>query len=112
MIMRNQLHTDHDTMPAEYTLQEIIDRVVPLIQHYSEIDRAYIFGSYARGEADGKSDVDVRIDADKLPNMDLCALMVRLERTLGMPVDVIPTDSIPEEYLNAIMEHEVLIYER
>jgi predicted nucleotidyltransferase len=44
--------------------------------------------------------------------MDLCALMVRLERTLGMPVDVIPTDSIPAEYLGMIREHEVLIYER
>jgi len=97
---------------TKYTLKELIEMIVPLMQHYSEIDRAYIFGSYAREEADAKSDVDIRIEADKLRNMDLCALMVKLERVIGIPVDVIPTDSIPAEYLNAIKKHEVLVYER
>ncbi|MDR1404807.1 MAG: nucleotidyltransferase domain-containing protein [Candidatus Methanoplasma sp.] len=101
-----------DIIAARYELGELIEVIIPLIQCYDTIDRAYIFGSYARGEADARSDVDVRIDADRLENMDLCALMVRLERALGMPVDIIPTDSIPEEYLCKVREHEVLIYER
>ena len=99
-------------MAARYTLEELTRLMGPLMEHCAGVDRAYIFGSYARGEADAKSDVDIRIDADNLRNMDLCALMVRLERTLGVPVDVIPTDSIPAEYLGMIKEHEVLIYER
>lgn len=99
-------------MSAGTNLDEVIDKIIPLISQHPEIDRAYIFGSYARGDADEKSDVDIRINADRLPNMALCALMVRLERTLGIPVDLIPTDSVPAEYLNAIREHEVLIYER
>ena len=101
-----------DAMAAKYTLEELTKLMVPLMERYAGIDRAYVFGSYARGDADAESDVDIRIDADNLRNMDLCALMVRLERTLGMPVDLIPTDSIPAEYLGIIREHEVLIYER
>ncbi|MCL2149281.1 MAG: nucleotidyltransferase domain-containing protein [Methanomassiliicoccaceae archaeon] len=99
-------------MAAKYTLDELAGLVTPLLERYAGVDRAYVFGSYARGEADDRSDVDIRIDAGNLRNMDLCALMVRLERALGMPVDVIPTDSIPEGYLSTIREHEVLIYER
>jgi len=110
--MRNKRYLHPDTMSARYTLEELIKLMEPLMERCAGVDRAYIFGSYARGDADAKSDVDIRIDADNLRNMDLCALMVRLERTLGVPVDVIPTDSIPAEYLSKIREHEVLIYER
>lgn len=99
-------------MAAKYELEELIEIVTPLIRHYDEIDRAFIFGSYARGEADAKSDLDIRIDADKLRNMDLCALMVRVERALNMTVHIIPTDSVPENYLSSIKENEVSIYER
>jgi len=76
------------------------------------VDRAFIFRSYAKGDADIKSDVDIHIDADKMRTLDLCGLMVRLEASLGIPTDVIPTDSMSSEFLNSIKHHEVLIYER
>jgi len=99
-------------MAAVYTLERLKELIIPLMKRYEDIERAYIFGSYARGEADEKSDVDVHIDADKLDTMKMCGLMVKLERLLGLPVDVVPTDSIPEKYLKVLKEHEVLIYER
>ena len=95
-----------------YTLDDIIALIVPIIMEYGAVDRAFIFGSYARGDADNKSDVDIHIDADGLRTLDLCGLMVRLERSLGIPTDVIPTDSMSREFLNSIKDHEVLIYER
>lgn len=85
--------------------------IVPIISRY-DIDRVYVFGSYARGDANEKSDMDLRIDADKLRTFDLCGLMVRLEEALGMPVDVIPTDSMSMEFLDAIRQEEVMVYER
>jgi len=108
----SRLHKQEDTMAAVYTFERLKELIIPFMKHYADIERAYIFGSYARGEADERSDVDVHIDADKLKNLDLCELMVLLERALGIPVDVIPTDSIPENFLNILKEHEVLIYER
>ncbi|MDR0887811.1 MAG: nucleotidyltransferase domain-containing protein [Candidatus Methanoplasma sp.] len=95
-----------------YTLDDIADIVIPILKQYASVDRAFIFGSYAKGSADSKSDVDIHIDADKIRTLDLCGLMVRLERSLGKPTDVIPTDSMSPVFLNSIKGHEVLIYER
>ena len=86
--------------------------IVPILSQYDKVDCAFIFGSYAKGDADIKGDLDIRIDADRMRTLDLCGLMVQLERSLGIPTDVIPTDSMSSEFLSSIKHHEVLIYER
>jgi predicted nucleotidyltransferase len=63
---------------ARYTLDEIVHLVTPIISQYKAVHRAFIFGSYAQGKADNKSDVDIRIDADGLKAMDYCGLAGRL----------------------------------
>jgi len=101
----------HNQTDLRRSLEELMQLIVPIISRY-DIDRVYVFGSYARGDANEKSDMDLRIDADKLRTFDLCGLMVRLEEALGMPVDVIPTDSMSMEFLDAIRQEEVMVYER
>jgi predicted nucleotidyltransferase len=93
------------------TLEEIKQLIFPVVSKY-DVDRVYIFGSYARGEANERSDVDMRIDADKIRAFDLCGLMARLERALKTPIDVIPTDSMSKEFLDSIRNEEVMVYER
>ena len=44
-----------------YTLEEISRRVRPVAEKYN-LKAVYVFGSYARGEADEDSDVDLLID--------------------------------------------------
>jgi predicted nucleotidyltransferase len=95
-----------------YTLDDIIHLVVPIVSQYTTVDQVFVFGSYATGEADSKSDIDIRIDADNMRTMDLCGLMVRLEEALGIQTDVIPTDSMSPEFLDSIKSHEVKVYER
>ena len=41
-----------------YTLEEIAERIAPVARKYN-IPKVYVFGSYARGEADPDSDVDL-----------------------------------------------------
>ncbi len=43
-----------------YTIDEISDIIVPILNKY-KIEKAYVFGSYARGEATSESDIDLYI---------------------------------------------------
>lgn len=44
-----------------YTIDEIKKRIIPIIQKYN-IPAMYLFGSYARGEANENSDLDFLVD--------------------------------------------------
>ena len=44
-----------------YTIEEISARVAPVAKKYG-LASVYLFGSYARGEADANSDVDLLVD--------------------------------------------------
>jgi len=99
-------------MKARYTLDDIVGLVTPIISQYSAVYRAFIFGSYAKGEADNRSDVDIRIDANGLGAMDYCGLAGRLMMVLDIPMDLVETDNLSDEFLSSIREQEVLIFER
>ena len=43
-----------------YSVDEIKRVVAPIAQHYG-VDRVFLFGSYARGEATSDSDLDLRV---------------------------------------------------
>ena len=45
------------------TIAEIKEKIVPLCKKYN-VHRAYLFGSYARGNANEKSDVDIRVEGE------------------------------------------------
>jgi predicted nucleotidyltransferase len=100
------------SLEARYTLDDIIGLVTPIINQYSAVNRAFIFGSYAKGEADSRSDLDIRIEADGLRAMDYCGLAGRLMMALDIPMDLIETNNLSEEFLDRIRGQEVLIFER
>ncbi len=47
-----------------YTTNEIADKVRPIAEAYG-IDKVYLFGSYARGEATENSDIDFYVEFSK-----------------------------------------------
>lgn len=98
-------------MDAKYSVDELIDLIVPIISQY-DIDSAFIFGSYARGEADEKSDLDIGVDASRVRTFVLGDLIYRLEKELALQVDVIPLDMMTPEFLRDIEKDVVTIYER
>ncbi len=53
-----------------YSIKEIKDIVSPIAKKYG-VERVYLFGSYARGEATDKSDLDLRIDKGGLKGLAL-----------------------------------------
>lgn len=75
-------------------------------------ERIYLFGSYARGDADENSDIDLRIDRGNIKGgIALASLLLDLEADFGIPVDLVTTGSLDTEFLRCIQGEERLLYE-
>jgi Predicted nucleotidyltransferases len=95
---------------AARTISDIQPIVAELAQKYGA-QRIYLFGSYARGDMNETSDVDLRIDKGQIKGLELASLLLDLEDALGLSVDLIPTGSLDSDFLSAIRDDEVLLYE-
>lgn len=77
------------------------------------MERVYLFGSYAHGDAIENSDVDLRVDKGSLKGMfALCGLYTEIEEALQVKVDILTTGSLEDDFLHKIQSEEVLFYER
>lgn len=75
-------------------------------EKYPEIKCAYLFGSYARGEATGKSDIDIVVVLDKPMGMKFFGIASDLEEQLHKQVDL----SSYEQFIsNAALLRDVLV---
>ena len=98
------------------TVDKIREAVGPLCEKY-KIPKAYLFGSYARGDATSQSDVDIRIEREGSSLVGLFAvnhLRNELEDAFQRPVDLLTSE--PQGKYNRIFrdmmkKDEVLIYE-
>lgn len=93
-----------------FTVDEIKEIVATLAAQYGA-DRIYLFGSYTRGDVDQDSDIDLRIDKGAIRGLQMGGLAADLEDALGIPVDLVPTGSLNSEFLSAIFNEEILLYE-
>ena len=75
--------------------------------------KAYLFGSYARGEANADSDVDLLVDLD-YEHFTLKFLQIPkvLARLLGKKVDVVSSKGLHPLYQPFIEADKRLVYER
>jgi len=103
-----------------YTIDEVKKIIIPILIKYG-VDRAYIFGSYARGEATPESDIDLLIKRGKIKTLfELGGLFEELKENLSKSIDVIteetfteqPTDELDEEFYSEILKERELVYER
>ena len=92
------------------TLDEI-KRIVSLLAEQYGAQRIYLFGSCARGDMTDSSDIDLRIVKGNIKGFQLAGLLLDLEDSLGRPVDLIPTTSLDQRFLDSIRDDEVLLYE-
>ena len=92
------------------TLDEI-KRIVSLLAEQYGAQRIYLFGSCARGEMCYSSHMHLRIDKGNIKGFQLAGLLLDLEDSLGRPVDLIPTTSLDQRFLDSIRDDEVLLYE-
>ena len=95
------------------TLDEIRDT---LKKHKEEVMRDYkvkaigIFGSVVRGEQGRRSDIDILVDYDELPDLlKLIELERRLQRILRKKVDLVEKSGIRPELRDRILREVVYI---
>jgi len=98
-------------MNKPYSIEEIKSKITSTARQYG-IQRVYLFGSYARGDADYKSDIDICIEKGKLRTLfELSGFCCDLEETLGNKVDVITTTGLSSSFKEQIEKEMILIYE-
>ena len=94
-----------------FTIEEIQEKVIPVAKKYG-VKKLWLFGSYARGEANAESDVDFLIDGGKIRGMiKYFGFVLDLEEVFQCHVDVVMDGSSDKEFLTEIKNDEVLLYE-
>lgn len=76
------------------------------------VKRAYLFGSYARNQANDKSDIDFLVEINREVGMEFFGLYEYLQDEFQKPVDVITEEEAKNIMGNKIDKDKVLIYER
>jgi predicted nucleotidyltransferase len=90
-------------------MEDIKKIIVPLLRS-NDVVRAGIFGSFARGESEETSDIDILIEfTGRKSLLDLAGLEINLEKQLNRKVDLITYNSINPLLKERILKEEVVI---
>lgn len=91
-----------------------IDKIKDFFKNQPVV-RAWLFGSFARGEATDNSDVDILVDFDTKSRVSLfrhAAMQLALGDLLNRNVDLVNERSLYPEVSDSIYKDRILIYER
>jgi predicted nucleotidyltransferase len=95
-----------------YTLEKILNI---LRKHKPELEEKYpisalgVFGSYARGDADEKSDIDIAVEINGTMGLSFVKMADEIEALFGIKTDVVPKRSIKPGYLSFVEKDIVYV---
>jgi len=95
-----------------YTINDLKVLLAPAFDAYS-VQRGYVFGSYSRGEADEKSDIDIFIEpSEGFKSYDVCGILSRAMKLSGKGVDCYSSKDFDEnsQTYKTILKDRILIY--
>lgn len=96
-----------------YTIDEIRTKAMPIAIRYG-VDSFSLFGSYARGDADEKSDLDFLIQKGNVKSLlAYCGMLAELEDVFNCHVDLVVKNAIKDEdFLEEVDRDKIEIYGR
>lgn len=92
--------------------------IIPKIQQYlatQPVERAWLVGSFSRGEEREDSDVDILVSIDRSANVGLIKLsgmLLDIQDRLNRKVDLITEKGLMDFARKSVERDKVLIYER
>lgn len=91
-------------------IKKIISKIRKVLKKHGVV-RAGIFGSYARGEEEKGSDIDILIEVKgrKFSLLDLVGLEMEIEKTIRKKVDLLTYKGISPYLRERILNEEVRI---
>jgi len=94
------------------TLDEIKEGCKNVFEEY-DVKRCFLFGSYAKGKATPKSDVDLLISTD-ITGLKFYGLVERLREELCKKIDLLDTRQLVEnkDLIEEILKDGIKIYEQ
>ena len=112
-LIRQDIRGNSDVLPVD-----ALRYLVYPIARKNELRSVYLFGSYARGEATGESDVDLMLDGEITSMAHFLSVQTDLEKAFGKKVDLVMADAAGKNDTRAgrrFMSHferdKVLLYE-
>ena len=97
-----------------YTANEIKEKLEPIFRS-APIEKAILFGSYAKGLQTPSSDVDIVIDSKgKLLNINFYGVLEDITECLGKQIDLIEVSEIRKDspINNALEQEGVILYDK
>ena len=99
-------------MSGTYTLPQLKKALMPIFDAYG-IRKAVLFGSYAKGTATEKSDIDLLVDS-RLRGLRFVGFLDDIQRTVGKRVDLFDVTHIEagSRIDREIQQTGVTVYEK
>lgn len=96
-------------MKKKSEIESIKEKILPLLKENNVI-KAGIFGSYARGEQNKKSDVDILVEITNGTDLiELIRLRNKLQKAIKKKVDLVEYGSMRKEIKHFILNDEIRI---
>lgn len=92
-------------------MKTISKKIITILSNYKP-KKISIFGSYAKGEQNPKSDIDIIIEfAERKTLLEIVGIEQELSEKLGIKVDLLTEKSISPYLIDRIKKEMVVIYE-
>lgn len=95
-----------------YTVEQISNLTKPIFEKCSFVDKAFLFGSYAKNEAIEDSDIDIVVVLNKPKELDFYRLYPMLEEVTNKKIDIYCSKELDEFFLNHVKKDFKEIYVR
>jgi len=89
-------------------IENLLRLHLPELRRQFKVRRIGVFGSVARGEQRGRSDLDILVEYSQTPSLlAVVALKRHLTELTGEKVDLVPASALKPQYRQAILSEVV-----